>query len=182
MRCKSTHLGAVCADAGGMASDEAPARTEMSNWASLLTCLCVLVPLLAPHSPPRQHSLPVHTQTLTGCVVIGNSTQVFPRGAGVGRLPGVQLTPCCLFVASKHLLPCPGKAKLILKTNKSRPGLPPVLLCDPPAGRECCGVPARWLWWGSSPLFVPSAGREQGYIRDPCPSTPNAIFRVSLRL
>lgn len=82
---------------------------------------------------------------------------------------------------SKCLPPCPGKTKIILKTSKSSPGLPPVLLCCPPAaGSECCwSRGARWLWWGSSPLLTPSAGWEQGYIGDPCPSPPNTIFRVS---
>lgn len=71
--------------------------------------------------------------------------QVYPRGGAGGRLPVVRAVTKCL-------LPCSGKTKLVLETNKSSPSVHHVvLMCYPPA----VGSDAGWLQWGSSSLLVP---------------------------
>lgn len=143
------------------------------------------MPLLSSHSqltPPRTaqspcewmncHSLCDHWQHHPG---------IPPRWWCGQAARGVAHT--VVLGVSKCLPPCPGKAKLILKTNKSSPGLPPVPLCYPPAaGSECCwSWGGRCLWWSSSPLLTPQCRVGARLHQGSLPLTPDTIFGVSLR-
>lgn len=111
-------------------------------------------------------------------MIIGSTTQVFPPRWWCGQAARGVAHSVVLGV-SKCLPPCPGKAKLILKTNKSSPGLPPVPLCYPPAaGSECCwSWGGRWLWWGSSPLLTPQCRVGARLHQGSLPLTSSYLFQ-----
>jgi len=100
------------------------------------------------------------------CRLLRGYRQVFPRGGVAGWLPA-------LLAVAKCLLPCPGKAKLVLKANKSSPGLHPVAPTRYPAaaGSDAVGLGVLdgWGGWGSSPVFTPRCARRQAALGVPTP-------------
>lgn len=81
-----------------------------------------------------------------------------PRGAAVGRLPVAWLTVCFGGVQVPPPVPRQGKAHF---ENNSSPGLPPVLLCHPPAAEAVnAGVPGSS--GGAAPLAYPQSKATSG--------------------
>lgn len=132
VRCKSIHLGAFCADAEGNDirwGTSTYRDVRSANWPALLTSLCMLVPLLSPHSQLTPRTAQMNSHWLC---------DYWQHHPGIAQRwwwgqAACAIAHAVMFVVSRCLPPCPGEAKLILKANKSSPGLPRVLLCYPPA-------------------------------------------------
>lgn len=118
-------------------------------------------------------------QTLTGCVIIGSSTRYSPEVlVWAGCLWCSSHPAVCLWHPSISPHAWARQSSFWKQTSRGQGCLVCSCVILQQAGKAVVFLVALV---GQSPLLVPSAGWEQGYIRDPCPSAPNAIFRVSLR-
>lgn len=155
-------LSALCAGTGGNGiswDTSTPRDVSSANWAAPLTSLCMLVPhpSYPSHLPPGQHSLcaELSSHSLWG---YWQQCPGIPRGAAVGRLPVAWLTVCFGGVQVPPPVPRQGKAHF---ENNSSPGLPPVLLCHPPAAEAVnAGVPGSS--GGAAPLAYPQSKATSG--------------------